>query len=125
MGGQILPISILGDRDIWKNLQKNEKKKKISEIINKIIPNRIKFETFIVCIPWKVLSRITSRHHWIIFNNKEIRPIKNNFILNSWNHLIAPINKIIKLNEVNKGQGLTVTKWKGWLYLIIILFLFI
>ena len=59
----MLPISILGERDIWKNVQKKEKINKISDTINKIIPNRINIVTLIVWNPWKVLSRITSRHH--------------------------------------------------------------
>lgn len=40
-GGQICPISIEGDKDEWKNAQKKEKKNKISDEINKIIPRRI------------------------------------------------------------------------------------
>ena len=39
-GGHIEPTSILGDKLLWKNAQKNLKKKKISETINKIIPQR-------------------------------------------------------------------------------------
>lgn len=39
MGGQVNPNSNVGDRLEWKNLQKNEINRKISEIINKIIPN--------------------------------------------------------------------------------------
>lgn len=38
-GGHITPISMLGDKLLWKKAQKKEIKKKISEIINKIIPN--------------------------------------------------------------------------------------
>lgn len=41
LGGQILPSSILTERLEWKNAQKNEKKKQISETINKAIPHRI------------------------------------------------------------------------------------
>jgi len=37
-GGQSCSISILGAKDEWKYAQKKEIKKKISEIINKIIP---------------------------------------------------------------------------------------
>ena len=62
-GGQISPNSIFGEMLLWKKAQKNEKKNRTSDVINKIIPNlrpfRIKFE-------WrfsKVLSRIMSRHH--------------------------------------------------------------
>lgn len=40
-GGQSWPISIDGAKDEWKYAQKKEKKNKISEIINKIIPKRI------------------------------------------------------------------------------------
>lgn len=40
-GGQSWPISIEGAKEEWKYAQKNEKKNKISEIINKIMPNRI------------------------------------------------------------------------------------
>lgn len=39
MGGHFSPKSIRGDRLEWKNLQKKDIKKKISEIMNKIIPN--------------------------------------------------------------------------------------
>lgn len=40
-GGQSWPISIDGERAEWKYAQKNEKKNRISDVINKIIPNRI------------------------------------------------------------------------------------
>jgi hypothetical protein len=66
IGGQILPISILGDKLLWKKAQKNLTKKNTSEVINKIIPHRSPLITKIVCNPWKVPSRDTSRHHWII-----------------------------------------------------------
>lgn len=51
MGGQILPSSIVGDRLLWKNAQKNLTKKKISETINKIIPHRNPYVTGPVCSP--------------------------------------------------------------------------
>lgn len=40
IGGHDWPISMAGARDEWKYAQKNDRKKKISEIINKIIPRR-------------------------------------------------------------------------------------
>lgn len=40
-GGHNCPISIAGANEEWKYAQKKEKKNKISEIINKIIPNRM------------------------------------------------------------------------------------
>lgn len=113
-GGQLPPISILGESDIWKNAQKNDKKKKISEIINNNIPIFINFDTNLVWYPWKVLSRVISRHHCIKHRRVINNPSINKFMENSWNHLIAPVRKIINLIEVNKGQGLTVTKWYGW-----------
>lgn len=39
-GGHNWPMSVEGAREEWKYAQKNEIKKKISEIINKIIPKR-------------------------------------------------------------------------------------
>jgi hypothetical protein len=63
LGGHIFPNSIVGDNLLWKKAQKKLIKKKISEIINKIIPHRNPNVTFIVCNPWNVPSREISRHH--------------------------------------------------------------
>jgi hypothetical protein len=57
------PNSIVGERLLWKKAQKKEIKKKISETINKIIPHRRPKVTTWVWRPWKVPSRVTSRHH--------------------------------------------------------------
>lgn len=78
IGGHIWPISIFGAIDLWMKVQKNEMKKNNSDVINKIILN---FKNFIiknVWFPWKVLSRITSRHHRII----EIIMFKKLIIIN-------------------------------------------
>jgi hypothetical protein len=40
VGGQIAPSSTVGERLLWKKAQKNEIKKKISETMNRIIPQR-------------------------------------------------------------------------------------
>jgi len=40
-----------------------------------------------VCNPWYVLSRLTSRHHWIMVNMVMIAPIPNKLFLCWWNHL--------------------------------------
>jgi hypothetical protein len=40
LGGHIIPMSQLGDRLLWKNAQKNEKKKRTSDKIKRIIPHR-------------------------------------------------------------------------------------
>jgi len=63
LGGQIKPNSKSGDNLIWKNPQKNEIKNNNSLVIKRIIPNCNPLKTFNVCHPWKVLSRMTSRHH--------------------------------------------------------------
>ena len=51
VGGQREPISIVGDKLLWKKAQKNERKKNTSEIINKIIPHRKPLVTNFVCNP--------------------------------------------------------------------------
>ena len=43
LGGQFKPNSIDGANELWRKFQKNEINKNISEIINKIILNLIKF----------------------------------------------------------------------------------
>lgn len=63
-GGQIAPISMLGDKLLWKKAQKNEIKKNTSDKINNNIPNLRPFNTKTVWNPWKEASRETSRHHW-------------------------------------------------------------
>jgi len=63
IGGQFWPNSTLGLILLWKYAQKNDRKKKISDVINKIIlifnPN-ITFEWW---NPWFLASRVISRHH--------------------------------------------------------------
>lgn len=114
IGGQVIPNSILGDRLLWKKLQKKEIKKKISETINKIIPHFKPLITQIVCNPWKVPSREISRHHWYIFNNVIINPKINKFILYWWNHFTNPDTRVKVLTALVKGHGLKFTKWNGW-----------
>ena len=74
-GGHVAPSSEEGARLLWKKAQKKEKKKKISETINKIIPQRSPNSTIFEWSPWKVLSLEISFHHWNI-----ILKIKNNAI---------------------------------------------
>lgn len=50
-GGQTLPTSMLGLRDAWKNAQKKARKKKTSEQIKRIMPQRIPLSTLRVCLP--------------------------------------------------------------------------
>jgi len=114
IGGQFIPSSILGDSLLWKNLQKKDTKKKISEIINKIIPHFNPLITHIVWRPWKVPSREISRHHWYIVSKVIINPKINKFILNWCNHFTSPETNVKVLIAPVRGQGLKSTKWKGW-----------
>jgi hypothetical protein len=52
VGGQVDPSSIVGDRLLWKNAQKNDTKNRTSDTMNKIIPHRRPFVTIFVCNPW-------------------------------------------------------------------------
>jgi hypothetical protein len=52
VGGQNRPISILGDKLLWKNAQKNEKKNNTSDVMNRIIPHFRPLITRPVCKPW-------------------------------------------------------------------------
>ena len=113
-GGHIEPTSILGDKLLWKNAQKNLKKKKISETINKIIPQRNPNSTIDVCKPWVVLSRQMSRHHWIITIINNNKPEKNKNILFIWNHDTIPVVKYSPPTAPNIGQGDSSTIWYGW-----------
>ena len=116
-GGQRLPISTLGERLLWKNAQKKLKKKRTSEVINKIIPQRKPTPTIVVCWPWKVPSRTTSRHHWNITKLVKIKPKSIRSIEKVWNHFAIPDTKDSTLKAPKKGQGLISTRWKGWFIL--------
>ena len=65
------------DKILWKDLQKNDTQKKISEIINKPNPILIPFCTAIVWLPRYVPSDITSLNHNIIEYVTEASATKN------------------------------------------------
>ena len=113
-GGQTDPISTLGDNLLWKNAQKNLKKKKISEIINKAIPQRKPNSTIEVWSPWIVPSRLISRHHWIITSNKTVNPRINKNREFKWNQETIPVVKYKPPIAPNKGHGDSSTMWYGW-----------
>ena len=110
-GGHCLPNSITGQRLLWKNAQKNDKKKKISEIMNKAIPQRNPNSTIGVWRPWKTASREISRHHWIIIIQIIIKAIKNKETLLVWNHLANPNVSIKAPPPLIIGQGDSSTRW--------------
>lgn len=106
LGGQFNPSSIDGAKELCKKFQKNEIKRNISEIINRIILNLIKFIIKKLWFPWKVLSRIISRHHNIeilIIIIKFIKEIELNlkFII-----IMFEIIKLKVFNAIKIGHGL-------------------
>lgn len=111
VGGQIAPTSIFGDNLLWKNAQKNETKRKTSEIINKIIPHRKPTPTLKEWNPWSVPSRLISRHHWVATIVALTIPVKNNKGLKVWNHCTIPTVKVNAAIALAMGQGLILTKW--------------
>lgn len=120
-GGQIAPTSILGDKLLWKNAQKNEIKKNTSEIIKRIIPHRNPKLTLREWSPCRVPSRVISRHHWKETIQALNRPKKNKEGSNVWNHFTNPVVIEKAAKALARGQGLTLTKWNGWFNLFIIL----
>ena len=48
IGGQVQPKSGVGAKELWKKAQKNAKKKRTSEAMNKIIPQRRPVITLVV-----------------------------------------------------------------------------
>jgi hypothetical protein len=119
IGGQFFPSSIVGERLLWKNAQKKLIKKKISEIINKIIPHRNPIDTELVWRPWKVPSREISRHHWYIVNKVIKFPKIKRFTLYWWNHFVNPAVRVKAPMAPVKGHGLKSTKWNGWFECVI------
>ena len=110
-GGQRLPTSTVGESLLWKNAQKNLRKKKISETINNAIPQRNPSSVIEVCKPWIAPSREISRHHCVITRPNSISPIKNKYIEFKWNHLTIPVVKYRPPIEPNNGQGDSSTIW--------------
>jgi len=125
VGGQQHPSSWVGANLLWKNAQKNAKKKSTSDVINKIMPQRSPVVTYEVWWPRNVLSRTTSRHHWIIdiIINNEAK--YKGIITFKWNHDVRPIASINAPIDAVSGQGLSSTKWKGWRIIIIFLWIFL
>lgn len=110
-GGHIFPISIEGDNLLWKKAQKKDTKKRTSDVIKRIIPQRRPVTTKLVWSPWKVPSREISRHHWYAVVEIIKIPNKKRFILYRWNHLIIPEVRVKSPAAIVNGQGLKSTKW--------------
>ena len=95
---------------------KKIKKKRISDTINKITPNRKPCCTIPVWCPSNVDSRTTSRHQRNITQSKLRTPSKRIKLpsLKTWKYKTPPIVQINADRDAVKGQGLGSTKWKGW-----------
>lgn len=113
VGGHLQPISGVGASLLWKNAQKNAKKNKTSDAINKIIPHRSPLVTYDVWCPMNTPSRITSRHHWIIVRITIDRPISMHTDTCRWNQSVKPIVKARAPIEPVSGHGLNSTRWNG------------
>lgn len=114
VGGQQQPNSGVGARLLWKNAQKNARKNKTSDEINKTIPHRSPLDTNEVWWPWNVLSRTTSRHHWYIVSNIKNNPIIRQYGSEWWNQSTSPTVVINADIDAVNGHGLGSTKWNGW-----------
>lgn len=108
-GGQTAPISMLGLSLLWKKAQKKEKKKRTSETIKKTTPKRIPLLRGVEWNPWKVASRITSRHQLIIVIPTNRRPTKIPNIEENLNQKANPAakQKAPSLPVIGHGEGLT------------------
>ena len=111
VGGQDTPSSMVGASLLWKNAQKKAKKKQTSEVIKRSIPYRRPFFTGRVWKPWKVASRMTSRHHFMVVRIKRVVPRRSKRLLLVWNQRISPEVIINALTAPVRGHGLWSTKW--------------
>lgn len=112
--GQFCPIKISGERHEWKKAQKKDKKKNTSDVMNRIIPILSPERTSFVCIPSKVDSRTTSRHHLHEIRTNKIRLMKNIVFDKCPLKFLAVEKTVLKSwKEVKIGHGLRVTKWNG------------
>ena len=113
VGGHDTPSSIVGASLLWKKAQKKAKKKQTSDVIKSIMPYRSPVLTGRVWKPWKVASRITSRHHLMIVSSRSNVPaIRRRFFL-AWNQRINPDVIISALTAPVRGHGLWSTRWYG------------
>jgi len=119
LGGQFNPISILGEILEWKYAQKNEKKNKTSEVINRIIPIFNPFEIIEKCEPCFVVSAIIFVHQ----KKADVVKITVNKIKFIFKLFVNP-HKIYdtmfhEIKAFKIGHGLGVIIWNGWKYFVI------
>jgi hypothetical protein len=105
-GGQLQPISGVGANLLWKKAQKILMKNITSEAMKKTIPHRRPLATTEVWHPWKVASRITSRHHCATVSPSARRPKNIGMVLDVWNHVTSPMVRQRELAPHRAGHGL-------------------
>ena len=116
IGGHNLPTSTAGANLLWKYAQKKDTKKKISDTINKAIPQRRPNSTIDEWRPCRQPSRLISRHHWnIIKTNKKKLTYPKKYLF-KWNIKSKPDTKKIPLKALRIDQGDSFTKWNGWFF---------
>jgi len=82
--------------------------------MNRIIPSFSPFKTREEWKPWRVPSRVTSRHHWIIVRMIRRIPRIRSFGPYPWNHAAKPAVRFRAPRAPISGHGLCSTRWKGW-----------
>ena len=116
VGGHVVPISVLGAKAVWKNVQKIAKKKKASLTINKPTPKFKPLSTAKVWSPKYVASVIISLNQRDI----ELTKINKDKYKKLWEKeklCAIKTNEVVKDSKaihVRIGQGDGDTKWKGW-----------
>ena len=110
-GGHLLPSSIFGANLLWKNAQKNEKKNRTSEVMNKTIPIRSPVITGVLWYPCNLPSRDTSRHQRITHRHNKSLFITNIVFVFFW-IITTDANSVLILSlAVRRGQGLGLIIW--------------
>ena len=119
-GGQACPNSIVGEILLWKNDQKKDTKKKISDVMNKIIPVFRPFITIDEWLPWLVDSRWISRHQEKAITKVVRRETRMIVFLTLFIKISPAITSDMAPLEAIIGQGLCSTRWKGLNFIIIL-----
>lgn len=126
-GGHCIPNSTVGDKELWKYVQKIPIKNNVSETINKAIPINKPLCTAKVWLPKYVDSIVISLNQKNIILSKQLNEAnKNEIVLVKACIANVPVYAMLNKDILDiTGQGEGKTKWKGWawnkLLLIIII----
>lgn len=122
IGGHIAPNSTVGERALWKNVQKIATKNSASDTINNPTPIFSPRWTAKVWLPIYVPSAIMSRNQNDIDNTKHKALNVNIYsaLEKPWNDNTADVVRLNKLIDVYKGHGEGETKWKGWAWKLLL-----